>query len=91
MVSGILSAAFVVPGSLGVQEVAYVALGSVFGVDAAVMLGVSLLRRGRDLALGIPVLIVWQVLEWRALRHSAGETTHPQPEPLAATRRDTDV
>lgn len=88
VVSGILSAAFVVPGSLGVQEVAYVALGAVFGVDAAVMLGVSLLRRGRDLALGIPVLIAWQVLEWRALRTP---TTQPQPAPLAATRRETDA
>ncbi len=65
---GILSVSFLVPAALGVQEAAYVALGSLFGLDPHVSFGLSLLRRGRDLAIGIPVLLVWQATELRRLR-----------------------
>lgn len=52
--------AFFVPAGLGVQEAVYVGLGGVYGVGAGVSLGVSLLRRGRELAIGVPVLLLWQ-------------------------------
>lgn len=64
----IMSVGFLVPGSLGVQEGAYMALGHAFGIEASVSLGLSLLRRGRELVIGIPVLLIWQVLEMRGLR-----------------------
>lgn len=68
IVCGIMSAGFLVPGSLGVQEGAYVALGLLFGVDANISLSLSLLRRGRDIVIGLPVLIVWQIFEAFTLR-----------------------
>ena len=72
--SGILSVSFLVPAALGVQEAAYVALGSLFGLDPHLSFGLSLLRRGRDLAIGVPVLLLWQVAELRRLRRPAPAT-----------------
>ncbi len=66
--SGVLSVSFLVPAALGVQEAAYVALGSLFGLDPHLSFGLSLLRRGRDLALGVPSLLAWQAAELRRLR-----------------------
>jgi putative membrane protein len=66
--SGVLSVSFLVPAALGVQEAAYVTLGSLFGLDPHLSFGLSLLRRGRDLAIGLPVLLAWQAMEIRRLR-----------------------
>ncbi len=68
VVSGALTLSFLVPGNLGVQEAAYVALGSLFGIGAELSLGLSLLRRAKDLAIGVPVLLLWQGLELRRAR-----------------------
>lgn len=78
--SGVLSVSFLVPAALGVQEAAYVALGSLFGLDPHLSFGLSLLRRGRDLAIGLPSLLVWQTAEIRRLRRTAPRPTVPQPE-----------
>lgn len=64
----ILGAAFLVPGGAGVQEAGYVGLGAAFGIPPEVALGVSLLRRARDLAFGVPILLAWQWTEVRRLR-----------------------
>lgn len=69
--SGVLSVSFLVPAALGVQEAAYVALGSLFGLDPHLSFGLSLLRRGRDLAIGVPALLAWQAAEIRRLRKPA--------------------
>ena len=66
-----LTASFVVPVGLGVQEAAYTGLGAIFGLPPEVSLGVSLLNRARDIALGAPVLMVWQGIEAKRLRESA--------------------
>ncbi len=66
--SGILSISFLVPAALGVQEAAYVALGSLFGLDPHLSFSLSLLRRGRDLAIGVPMLLIWQGREASRLR-----------------------
>jgi putative membrane protein len=68
LLHAVLAIAFFVPGHAGVQEAAYVGLGAAFGISPEVALGASLLRRARDLAVGIPVLAIWQGLELRALR-----------------------
>lgn len=60
-----LTAGFVVPGGLGVQEAAYAGLGAIFGLPPEISLAVSLLRRARDVLLGVPVLLLWQGLEMR--------------------------
>jgi len=54
---------FMVPNAIGVQEGAYVVLGGTFGLTPEFALGLSLLKRGRDLALGIPALMTWQLSE----------------------------
>jgi len=57
------SAAAFVPNALGVQEGAYALLAPLFGVGAEFGLAVSLLKRARDVAIGVPVLLVWQAQE----------------------------
>jgi putative membrane protein len=59
------SAAFTVPGAIGVQEAGFVALGLVLGLDPSTALALGLIRRARDLALGLPALAVWSGVEAR--------------------------
>ena len=74
LLHAVLAVAFLVPGYAGVQEAAYAGLGMLFGVPPDIALGMSLLRRAKDLAIGVPVLLVWQFLEVRRLRVvSSGE------------------
>lgn len=74
LLHAVLAVAFVVPGYAGVQEAAYAGIGMLFGVPPDIALGMSLLRRAKDLAIGVPVLLVWQLLEVRRLRLvSSGE------------------
>lgn len=68
LLGALMGAAFLVPGGAGVQEAGYVGLGVVFGIAPEVALGVSLLRRARDLAFGVPILLGWQWSEVRRLR-----------------------
>jgi len=68
LLHAILATAILIPGYAGVQEAAYVAVGALFGQPAELALSVSLLRRGRDVALGVPILLVWQMIELRRAR-----------------------
>lgn len=61
LTSGARSVAFLVPSGLGVQEAALVGLGEMFGVPPPAALALSLIRRGRDLVLAAPVLLIWQL------------------------------
>ncbi len=65
LLHAVLTAGFIVPGSIGVQELAYSGLGALFGVPPELALAVSLLRRARDLALWVPILLIWQLVESR--------------------------
>jgi glycosyltransferase 2 family protein len=56
------TAAFFVPAAWGVQEAAYVLVGSVFGLAPETMLALALVKRARELAVGVPVLVVGQTL-----------------------------
>ena len=62
-----LVAGFIVPAGIGVQEAAYPALAAVFGVPPDMALGVALLRRGRSIVFGLPVLLLSQALELRRI------------------------
>jgi len=55
------TAAFVIPGALGVQEGGFVVLGSVFGFGPDLSIALSLTKRLRELCLGVPGLIAWQL------------------------------
>lgn len=59
------NAAFFVPGGLGVQEGAYAILGPLFGLPPEAALALSLIKRARDVAIGVPVLLSWQLAEIR--------------------------
>ena len=52
---------FLVPGALGVQEGGYVLLGGALGLAPDTALALSLTRRVRDVALGLPGLAAWQL------------------------------
>ena len=67
MVLTIRAAMFPIPGALGVQEGGYVIVGSLLGIPGDAALALSLIARARELALGIPGLIAWQVIEARRL------------------------
>jgi putative membrane protein len=61
----IRNAAFFVPSGLGVQEGAYALLGPLFGLSPEAALALSLIKRARDVAIGAPALLTWQLLEGR--------------------------
>ncbi len=50
-------AAFMIPGSLGVQEGGYLLLGPLVGIAPETALALSLARRARELALGLPGIL----------------------------------
>ncbi|HEX4024826.1 MAG TPA: lysylphosphatidylglycerol synthase domain-containing protein [Steroidobacteraceae bacterium] len=57
------SLTFFIPNALGVQEAAYALLAPLFGVGKEFALAISLLKRARDIAIGIPILLAWQMVE----------------------------
>jgi putative membrane protein len=59
----IRSAAFAVPAGLGVQEGGYLFVGNLLGIPGEAAFALSLIARVRELALGIPGLIAWQLIE----------------------------
>jgi putative membrane protein len=58
LVYAIRSVAFAVPNALGIQEAAYAMFAPVLGVGPEIAIAISLLKRGRDVAIGIPVLLL---------------------------------
>jgi putative membrane protein len=73
-------ALFIVPGALGVQESGYLIVGGLLGIHGETALALSLIRRVRELTLGIPGLVVWQVIEggrlWRTRSWQAVHDDH---------------
>jgi putative membrane protein len=70
--AGVRGAAFMVPGALGAQEGGLVVFGALLGIPADLALAISLAKRVRELALGLPGLAAWQWVEGRRLlaRHT---------------------
>ena len=68
----IRTAAFFVPAAAGVQEGGYILLGGALGIPPEIALALSLLKRGRELALGTVALLLWHSIEsrriWRRVR-----------------------
>ncbi|MEA3003456.1 MAG: hypothetical protein QOH81_2244 [Sphingomonadales bacterium] len=54
---------FMIPGALGVQEGGYVLICAMFGIGPQGALALSLIRRIRELILGVPGLILWHRIE----------------------------
>jgi putative membrane protein len=70
------AAGFAVPGALGVQEGGLVVVCGLFGLPPELAIALSLVKRLREVALGVPALLAWQRME--ALSRRAPE---PMPEP----------
>lgn len=68
LVSAIRAATIVIPGGWGVQEGAFVLLGGWIGLPPEIMLAISLSTRARELIVGIPALLAWQVIEGYRLK-----------------------
>jgi len=67
MVLAIRSAAFAVPSGLGVQETGYYFVGQLLGIPDYLAVTLALIARVRELALGVPGVICWQIIEARRL------------------------
>ena len=79
MAMTVRSAAFAVPGQLGVQEGGYVLVGELLHIPGDEAFAISLIARVRDWAIGIPAVVAWQIIEGRRLlRTRASETIAPR-------------
>ena len=65
--SAVRTAAFLVPGAIGILEASYVVFGGLFGIGAADSLALALGKRVREIAFGVPGIISWQIFEGRRL------------------------
>jgi putative membrane protein len=65
LLAALRSATVFIPAAIGVQEAGYAALMPLFGLGPEVGLAVSLLKRARDIVIGVPVLLAWQFFEGR--------------------------
>jgi putative membrane protein len=68
LLEALRSATVFVPAAIGVQEAGYAALVPLFGLSPETGVAVSLMRRARDIAVGIPALLTWQLVEARRIR-----------------------
>jgi putative membrane protein len=60
------AAGFAVPGALGVQESGYAVIGALFGLSPELGIALSLVKRLREVVLGLPSLAAWHWLENRS-------------------------
>jgi putative membrane protein len=67
LLHAIRGAAFAIPGALGAQEGGLVLLCAIFGIPPEQAIALSLVKRAADVALGVPGLVGWQMLEWGRL------------------------
>jgi putative membrane protein len=77
LLEALRSAAVFVPAALGVQEAGYAALVPLFGLSPETGVAVSVLRRARDIAVGIPALLAWQLVEARRVRERMARERQP--------------
>jgi hypothetical protein len=63
------SAGFMIPGALGVQEAALLAVGGLVGLPVETAMIIAVVKRLRDIVIGVPGLLVWQWTEGRWFQH----------------------
>ena len=81
------TAAFVVPAGVGVQEAAFLALGTVLGIPPHTALALSLVKRVPEIALGLPGLVAWWAVGRGGAATAAGDKPHrPHPVVRAVNR-----
>ncbi len=67
------SAAFMVPGALGVQEAGFLLFGRMLGLSPEIAAALAVIRRCRDLLLYVPGLIAWQIQEGKWMLSKPGK------------------
>lgn len=70
LITALRAAAFMVPAALGVQEGGFILLGSLIGIPPEMALSLSVIRRVRELLLGIPGALLWRTIgvpKWAAV------------------------
>jgi glycosyltransferase 2 family protein len=72
LIQAVSSAAFFVPGGLGVQEGAFMVIGRALGLAPSTGLALAGARRIRDLLIFIPGLVAWQLAESSAKAQASG-------------------
>jgi putative membrane protein len=65
LIQALASAAFIVPGALGVQEAGFVGLAVLAGLEPSMGAALAVTRRFRDLVLYLPGLLAWAWAEHR--------------------------
>jgi len=78
LIQAISSAAFLVPGALGVQEGGFVLVGAALGIDGTAALALATARRLRDLIVFLPGLLAWQ---WSEVRAHVPKSVKPSQSP----------
>ena len=80
--TGVRAATFMVPGGLGVLEGSFVLFGGLLGLPAETALAISLSKRVRELALGLPGLFCWHWIEGHyLLRRNAANAREADSRP----------
>lgn len=72
------SAGFFIPGALGVQEGGYVLICALFGIPPDRAIALVLLRRLRDIIIGVPGIIAWR---WTAAAPPIPAATPARSQP----------
>lgn len=70
LIQAVSSAAFAIPGALGIQEAAFLLIGASLGLDSATALALAGARRIRDCVMFMPGLLSWQIAEARIARQA---------------------
>ena len=65
--------ALLIPAALGVQELGLIGLGHLLGMDAQTAMALSAVKRMRELAIGLPGLLVFYFVEGRVLIHPGND------------------
>jgi uncharacterized membrane protein YbhN (UPF0104 family) len=65
------SAGFAVPGAVGIQEGGFVLVCGLFGIETDTALALSVIKRLRELAVGVGALLAWQFLRDRTTKSRA--------------------
>jgi len=83
LIQAVRNGAFFIPGALGVQEGGLVLLGALFGLPPETCLALALVKRVREVLLGVPGLLAWQLSSGIGLLRSRGAAAAPALPPGA--------
>jgi uncharacterized membrane protein YbhN (UPF0104 family) len=69
------SAAFAIPGALGVQEAGFLIFGGLLGLPHETAAALAVIRRCRDILFYAPGLVAWQMYEGKRLLKLPSQTS----------------